>query len=200
MAEIVLNVEVREGTGTGNARGVRNQGMVPGVLYGAGKGPVPIAVKAPEFRKALHTGKLLGHLVTLRYGEEEQPVIAKDVQFHPVTDEPVHFDLFRVDAHASIRIDVPVHFRNQEASPGLKRGGALNINLHEVELLVPADRIPEEIVVDLTGLEIGDSIRAGDLQLPKGVQVTARHQDATVASIAASKAMASEEASAETAG
>jgi large subunit ribosomal protein L25 len=200
MAEIVLNVQVREGVGSGNARAARNAGMVPGVLYGAGQGPVSIAVRAPEFRKALHTGKLLGHLVTLRYGEEEQPVIAKDVQFHPVTDEPVHFDLFRVDAHAAIRISVPVHFRNQEASPGLKRGGALNINLHEVELLAPADHIPEEIVVDLTGLEIGDSIRAADLQLPQGVQVTAHHQDATVASIAASKAMASEEASAETAG
>jgi large subunit ribosomal protein L25 len=200
MAEIVLNVQVRETTGTGNARAARNSGMVPGVLYGAGQGPVPIAVRAPEFRKALHTGKLLGHLVTLRYGEEEQPVIAKDVQFHPVTDEPVHFDLFRVDAHAAVRIAVPVHFRNQEASPGLKRGGALNIDLHEVEVLAPADRIPEEIVVDLTGLEIGDSIRAADLQLPEGVKVTAHHQDATVASIAASKAMASEEASTETAG
>ena len=197
MAEIVLNVQVREGAGTGKARAARNAGMVPGVLYGAGQGPVAIAVKAPEFRKALHTGKLLGHLVTLRYGGEEQPVIAKDVQFHPVTDEPVHFDLFRVDAHASVRISVPVHFRNQDASPGLKRGGALNINLHEVEVLAPADAIPEEIVVDLTGLEIGDSVRASDLKLPERVQVTAHHQDDTVASIAASKAMASEEASAE---
>jgi large subunit ribosomal protein L25 len=197
MAEIVLNVLDREGAGTGKARAARNAGLVPGILYGAGRGPVAIAVKAPEFRKALHTGKLLGHLVTLRYGDEEQPVIAKDVQFHPVTDEPVHFDLFRVDAHASVRIAVPVHFRNQEASPGLKRGGALNINLHEVEVLAPADAIPEEIVVDLTGLEIGDSVRASELQLPERVQVTAHHKDATVASIAASKAMASEEASAE---
>ena len=197
MAEIVLNVQVRDGAGTGKARAARNAGMVPGVLYGAGQDPVTIAVKAPEFRKALHTGKLLGHLVTLRYGEEEQAVIAKDVQFHPVTDEPVHFDLFRVDAHASIRISVPVHFRNQEASPGLKRGGALNIDLHEVEVLAPADAIPEEIVVDLTGLDIGDSVRAADLKLPERVQITAHHRDSTVASIAASKAMASEEASAD---
>ena len=197
MAEIVLNVQVREGAGTGKARAARNAGLVPGVLYGAGRDPVAITVKAPEFRKALHTGKLLGHLVTLRYGEEEQPVIAKDVQFHPVTDEPVHFDLFRVDAHASIRISVPVHFRNQDASPGLKRGGALNIDLHEVEVLAPADAIPEEIVVDLTGLDIGDSVRGAELQLPERVQITAHHRDATVASIAASKAMASEEASAE---
>jgi large subunit ribosomal protein L25 len=197
MAEIVLNVQVREGAGTGKARAARNAGLVPGVLYGAGRDPVAVTVKAPEFRKALHTGKLLGHLVTLRYGEEEQPVIAKDVQFHPVTDEPVHFDLFRVDAHASIRISVPVHFRNHEASPGLKRGGALNIDLHEVEVLAPADAIPEEIVVDLTGLDIGDSVRAADLKLPERVQITAHHRDSTVASIAASKAMASEEASAD---
>jgi large subunit ribosomal protein L25 len=198
MAEIVLNVEVRETVGTGGARSARNAGLVPGVLYGAGRGPVSIAVRAPEFRKALHTGKLLGHLVTLRYGDEEQAVIAKDVQFHPVTDEPVHFDLFRVDAHGSIRISVPVHFRNQEASPGLKRGGALNVNLHEVELLAPADAIPEELVVDLTGLDIGDSVRTSDLQLPERVQVTAHHQGATVASIAASRALASEEATADT--
>jgi large subunit ribosomal protein L25 len=197
MAEIVLNVQVRESVGTGGARGARDAGMVPGVLYGAGKGPVPIAVRAPEFRKALHTGKLLGHLVTLRYGEEEQAVIAKDVQFHPVTDEPVHFDLFRVDAHAAIRISVPVHFRGQDVSPGLKRGGALNINLHEVELLAPADAIPEEILVDLSGLDIGDSIRTSDLALPDRVKVTAHHQAMTIASIASSRALTSEEAAAD---
>jgi len=110
-----------------------------------------------------------------------------------VTDEPVHFDLFRVDAHAAIRISVPVHFRNHEASPGLKRGGALNVNLHEVELLAPADAIPEELLVDLTGLDVGDSFKAADLVLPKGVTVTAQHRDSTVASIATSSAMASEE-------
>jgi large subunit ribosomal protein L25 len=198
MAEIVLNVEVRDRVGTGGARLARGAGMVPGILYGAGKAPVAIAVKVPEFRKALHTGKLLGHLVTLRYGDEEQPVIAKDVQFHPVTDEPVHFDLFRVDAHASIRISVPVHFRNHEASPGLKRGGALNVNLHEVEVLAPADAIPEAITIDLTGLEIGDSVRSSELTLPEGVVVTQHHQNVTVASIAASRALASEEAATET--
>jgi large subunit ribosomal protein L25 len=193
MADIVLNVTVRERVGTGGARDVRAGGQVPGVLYGAGKDPVAIAVKSGEFRKALTTGKLLGHLVTLKYGDEEQPVIAKDVQFHPVTDEPVHFDLFRVDAHAAIRISVPVHFRNHDASPGLKRGGALNVNLHEVELLAPADAIPEELLVDLTGLDVGDSFKAADLVLPKGVTVTAHHRDSTVASISASSAMSSEE-------
>jgi len=197
MADIVLNVEVRERAGTGGARETRNAGLVPGVLYGGSKAPVSIAVKSGEFRKALTTGKLLGHLVTLKYGDEVQPVIAKDVQFHPVTDAPVHFDLYRVDEHQLIRINVPVHFRNHEASPGLKRGGTLNVNLHELELMAPADSIPEELVIDLTGMEIGDSVRAADLALPKGVELTAHHRDATVASVATSSAMTSEEAAAE---
>jgi large subunit ribosomal protein L25 len=194
MAEIVLNVEVRERLGSGGARDARRQGKVPGVLYGGKQAPVAIAVKQGEFRKALYTGKLLGHLVTLKHGEETQPVIAKDVQFNPVTDEPTHFDLYRVDAHQKIRISVPVHFRNQEASPGIKRGGTLNINLHELEVLASADHIPEELVIDLTGLDIGDAVRAADVTLPQGVELTSHHRDATVASIATSSAMVSEEA------
>ena len=178
MADIVLNVEVRERTGTGGARAARREGLVPGVLYGGDKAPVPIAVRANEFRKALYTGKLLGHLVTLKYGDETQPVIAKVVDMHPVTDEPWHFDLYRVDAHQQVKIEVPVHFANQEDSPGLKRGGALNIALHTLTVSCPADQIPEEIVIDLTGREIGDSIRVADIALPAGV--TAAIPDETV--------------------
>src|SRR6201981_1319720 len=112
MADIVLNVELRERTGTGGARVARREGLVPGVLYGGDKDPVAISVKMNEFRKALYTGKLLGHLVTLKYGKETQPVIAKDVQFHPVTDLPLHFDLYRGEEHQRIRIPSPVHFKN----------------------------------------------------------------------------------------
>ena len=194
MAEIVLNVEVREQVGGGSARSVRREGKVPGVLYGGKLGPVAVAIKQNDFRKALYTGKLLGHLVTLKYGDETQPVIAKDVQFNPVTDEPTHFDLYRVDAHQQIRIAVPVHFRNQDASPGIKRGGVLNINLHELEVLASADHIPEELLVDLTGLDIGDAVRAVDVSLPSGVELVANQRDATVASIATSSALQSEEA------
>ena len=191
--EIVLNVEVRERAGTGAARAARREGKVPGVLYGGKQGPVAIAVRGPDFRKALYTGKLLGHLVTLKYGKETQPVIAKEVQFHPVTDEPTHFDLYRVDATQQIRIAVQVHFRNEEESPGIKRGGVLNINVHALEVLAPANRIPEELIVDLTGLEIGDAIRAADVPLPDGVELVAQMADATVASIATSSALQSEE-------
>jgi large subunit ribosomal protein L25 len=197
MAEIVLNVEVRESAGTGGARAVRRQGKVPGVLYGGPRGPVPIAVATNEFRKALYTGKLLGHLVTLKYGEETQPVIAKDVQFDPVSDQPVHFDLFRVEEHQLVKIAVPVHFKNQEASPGLKRGGALTIARHEVELMVPADQIPEELVAELSGLDIGDAVRISANQLPTGARPTIQDRDFVIATITGSSAQAAEEAAAE---
>ena len=193
MADISLNVEVRERIGTGGARAARREGLVPGVLYGGDKDPVAITVKSNEFRKALYTGKLLGHLVTLQHGKETQPVIAKAVDLHPVTDEPIHFDLYRVDAHQTIKISVPVHFKNHDASPGLKKGGTLNVVRHEVELACPADAIPEELVFDLTGLEIGDTIRIGAFDLPKGVTPSV-DRDFVVATVAGSAAGASEAA------
>jgi large subunit ribosomal protein L25 len=187
MADIILNVEVRDRTGTGGARDTRRAGKVPGVLYGGSKDPVAISVKSNEFRKALYTGKLLGHMVTLKYGEESQPVIAKAIDMHPVTDEPWHFDLYRVDADQQIKIEVPVHFINQEASPGLKRGGTLGVMLHTVLVACHADSIPEELVVDLTGLEIGGAVRISDLKLPAKVDA-AMDADVVVASITMSRA------------
>lgn len=198
MADIVLNVEVRDNTGTGGARAARRAGAVPGVLYGGDKGPVSISVRSNEFRKALYSGKLLGHRVTLKHGDETQPVIAKAIQFHPVTDEPVHFDLYRVGEHQLIKIAIPVHFKHQDASPGMKRGGALNVAYHEVELMVPADEIPEELVADLTGLDIGASIHISQIALPKDAHPVDK-TDFVVASITGSAAQASEEAAAEAA-
>lgn len=193
MADIVLNVEVRERTGTGGARQARRSGLVPGVLYGGDKDPVAIAVKKNDFRKALYTGKLLGHLVTLKYGAETQPVIAKAVDMHPVTDEPWHFDLYRVDEHQQIKIEVPVHFTNQDESPGIKRGGTLNVVLHSLTVSCAADEIPEEIVFDLTGRDIGDTIRVSDLKVP-GKAEAALPADTVVATIAGAMAEEVEEA------
>ncbi len=183
MADIVLNVEVRERTGTGAARSARRDERVPGILYGGPLGPVPVSAASAEFRKALYTGKLLGHLIKLKHGKEVQPVIAKAVQFHPVTDKPMHFDLYRVDEHAPIRIGVPVHFKNHDASPGLKRGGALNAVRHDIEVWALADHIPEEIVIDLTGLEIGDAIRLGQVVLPEGVRPASTDMESVVVTV-----------------
>lgn len=194
MAEIVLNVEVRDRTGTGGAREARRAGKVPGILYGGPKGPVSISVKANEFRKSLQTGQLHGHLVTLKYGDESQPVIAKDIQFHPVTDEPIHFDLLRVEEGSTIRIAIPVHFKNQDICPGLKAGGSLEIVRHDVELNCPADAIPEELVFDLSKSNLGDTIRIGDITLPKGVTPAIADRDFVLATLKVSSAGMSEAA------
>jgi large subunit ribosomal protein L25 len=198
MADIVLNVEVREKTGTGAAREARRAGMVPGVLYGGDKDPVAISVKMNEFKKALYTGKLLGHLVTLKYGKETQPVIAKAVDMHPISDTPWHFDLYRVDEHQQIKIEVPLHFVNQDASPGLKRGGTLNVALHTVTVSCAADHIPEELTFDLTGKEIGESIRISDLKLPANVE-SALSADTTLASISGVSSQTEEDEAADAA-
>ena len=195
MADIVLNVEVRARSGTGGAREVRREGKVPGVLYGGKLAPVNIAVSAKDFRKSLHTGKLLGHLVTLRHGEETQQVIAKSVQFHPVTDEAMHFDLYRVDEHQLIKISVPVHFKNHDISPGLKAGGSLEVVRHDVELACPADQIPEELVIDLASHNLGDTIRMSEVKLPAGVK-SAMERDFVIATLKMAAAAVSEAAEA----
>ncbi|MEZ5995208.1 MAG: 50S ribosomal protein L25/general stress protein Ctc [Hyphomonadaceae bacterium] len=190
MAGIVLNVEKREKTGTGGARATRNSGLIPGVLYGGPRGAIPIELKAADVKMALRSGKFVSHMVELNHQGEKQPVIPRAIQFHPVTDEPIHIDLYRVEENAEIAIDVVVHFKNHEASPGLKRGGALNIVRHTVKLKCKANKIPEEIVVDLTGLEIGDSIHISSVALPEGARPVIRDRDFTIATVVGRKAEA----------
>lgn len=194
MAEIILNVDVRDGTGTGGARQARREGKVPGILYGGDKAPVAISVEERPFRKSLYTGKLLGHLVTLKYGSETQPVIAKDVQFDPVTDRPLHFDLMRVDEHAPVKISIPVHFKNQDECEAFRQGGSLEIVRHDVEILVRADQIPEELVVDLKNHKLGDTIRVSEIQMPEGAHPTITDRDFVIAAIKVSSAAMSEAA------
>lgn len=188
MAGIVLNVEKREKIGTGGARATRKAGLIPGVLYGGPRGSIPIEINAKDVEMAIRSGKFLSHMVELNHQGEKQPVIPRAIQFHPVTDQPVHVDLYRVEANAEIAIDVVVHFRNHDASPGLKRGGALNVVRHTIKLKCKADRIPEEIVVDLTGTDIGDSIHISSIALPEGARPVIRDRDFTVATIVGRKA------------
>ena len=189
MAEdIILNVDVREGVGTGGARAARRAGMVPGILYGGDKAPVAISVNEKDFRKSLYTGKLLGHLVTLKYGEETQPVIARDVQFDPVSDRPLHFDLMRVDEKQTITIEVPVRFANEDECKAFRQGGSLEVVRHTVEVKVRADRIPEELVVDLAAHQLGDIIRWTDLKGAGDAEPTITDRDFVIASIKSSSA------------
>jgi large subunit ribosomal protein L25 len=192
MAGVVLQVEVREKLGTSGARATRNAERVPGVLYGGARGPVPIHVGKKELVKALKSGKFLSHMITLEHGGERQPVIPREVQFHPVSDDPIHVDLYRVEETSIIEVDVTVHFKNQAESPGLKRGGALNIVEHTIKLRVPAGKIPEELVVDLAGLDIGAVIHESSLVLPAGAALATKDKDGTVATITGRMAEAAE--------
>ena len=188
MAGIVLNVEKRERTGSGGARATRNSGLIPGVLYGGARGAIPIEIKAKDVEMAIRSGKFLSHMVELNHQGEKQPVIPRAIQFHPVTDQPIHIDLYRVEENAEIAIDVVVHFKNHAESPGLKRGGVLNVVRHTIKLKCKANKIPEEIVVDLTGLDIGDSIHISSIALPEGARPVIRDRDFTVATVAGRKA------------
>lgn len=202
MAEIdVFYCEPREKTGTGGARAARREGWVPGVLYGGDLGPVPVRLRLREIKKALSLGRLRSHLAKIDVpGEEgQQPVIARDVQIHPVKGQPIHVDLMRVDEKTRIDVEVPVRFLNEELSPGLKRGGVLNVVRHAIDVYAPATAIPEFFEADVTGLDIGDALHVSAIQLPDGVTLVTTDRDYTVATIAAPSAMRSEEEEAEAA-
>ncbi|HBJ92460.1 50S ribosomal protein L25/general stress protein Ctc [Ponticaulis sp.] len=184
MADLTLTVEVRERTGKGGAREARRNGMIPGVLYGGGQDPVAINLKNNEVVKGLNNGKLLGHMIELDHEGKKQSVICQDIQFHPVTDIPEHMDLYRVDAKQVISVEVSVHFVGEEKSPGLKKGGTLNVVRHEVELNVPAGKIPEFLEADVSALEIGDNVKISDINLPEGASPTITDRDFTIATIA----------------
>mgnify|MGYP001240029149 CR=1 FL=1 len=193
-SNIVLNVDVREGTGKGAARAARREDLVPGVLYGGDQDPVSINLRGNEIRKALLTGQFISHMMELEHEGKRQKVIARDIQFHPVSDAPLHVDLFRVDEDTKINVEVTVHFINEEKSPGMKRGGVLNIVRHTVELLCPAGSIPEALEADLSGLDIGDTIHMSSISLPKGVTPTITDRDFTVATLQGSRAVLTPEA------
>ena len=188
-SNIVLTVEVRENTGKGGARAARREDLVPGVVYGGKEGAVAVTLRGNEVRKALNTGNFIANLLELDHQGKRQTVITKDVQFHPVTDAAQHVDLFRVTEKTRIDVAVPVRFTNEEASPGMKRGGVLNIVRHEVELNCPAGAIPSEVEADLTGLDIGDSIHISAITLPKGAKSTSTDRDFTVATMQGSRAV-----------
>ncbi len=180
-----LVATVRDRVGKGAARALRREKKIPAVIYGAGKAALPIALPQKEVSLKLLGGGFLTTVATIDVGGEKYRVLPRDYQVDPVRDTLIHVDFLRIVAGDTIAVEVPVHFLNEAASPGLKRGGALNIVRHEVELECPADAIPANIEVDLTGLDIGDSVHISAVKLPEGVTPTIRDRDFTIATIAA---------------
>jgi len=196
MAEAdVYHCEPRSQTGTGGARKTRREGWIPGVLYGGGDKPVAIQLKANEINNAYLRGRLRPQLAKIDVpGEDgQQPVIPRDVQLHPVKGMPVHVDFLRVDEKTRIDVEVPVRFLNEEDSPGLKRGGVLNVVRHVIDVYAPATAIPDHFDVDVGALDIGDAAHVSVIALPEGVTLVTTDRDYTIATIAAPSSVRSAE-------
>jgi large subunit ribosomal protein L25 len=184
-----LTAEAREQVGKGSAREVRRNGKVPAVIYGDKQPPLAIALPYKELYYKIHGGGFLTTVATISVGDQKIQVLPKDYQLDPVRDFPMHVDFLRVGRDTIVTVEVPVHFVNEERSPGIKRGGVLNVVRHEVEFSCPANAIPEFITVDLTGADIGDSIHISAVKLPEGVKPVISDRDFTIATIAGSSAM-----------
>jgi large subunit ribosomal protein L25 len=191
-----LPAEQRERAGKGASRELRRNGRVPAVIYGGNEEPTTIHVEEKLLMKQLMTGHFMNSIVMIEVGGKTLRTLPKDVAFHPVSDRPIHVDFLRLSADAKIHVEVPVLFINEEASPGLKRGAVLNIVRHELELICDADQIPEEIQIDVTGLDVGDSIHISHVTLPAGSASAITDRDFTIATVVAPSALRRSDAAA----
>jgi large subunit ribosomal protein L25 len=197
MPEITsLNAERRARTGKGAARAMRRMGRVPGIIYGGNQDPMLISLDPRELSSAVAKRGFLATLVDVKVDSAVEHTLPREVQYHPVTDKPVHVDFTRVGADTRVTVTVPVVFINHEMSIGLRRGGILNIVRHGVDLTCRADSIPEQLVVNLDGLDIGDSVHASAVSFPAGSRPMVTDRDFTIASIAAPSALREEAAAA----
>lgn len=196
--QLTLAAETRDRVGKGASRSLRRDGRVPAVIYGNKEEPTPIHVGEKELTKLLMTGHFMNSVIMVDVGGKPTRTLPKDVTFDVVTDRPVHVDFLRISEHAKVHVNVPVHFTDEEKAPGIKRGGVLNVVRHELELVVDAANIPDEIAISLTGLEIGDSVHISQVKLPQGAASAIEDRDFTIATVVAPSALKSTEGDNET--
>jgi len=197
MPEITtLSAERRARAGKGAARATRRMGRVPGIIYGGDRDPILISLEPRELSRALAKRGFLATVAEVRMDDAVHRTLPRDVQYHPATDEPLHVDFMRIGGDTRVTVSVPVAFINHEMSIGLRRGGILNVVRHGIALICQVDNIPEQLVVDLNGLDIGDSVHISAVTLPPGSRLTITDRDFTIASIAASSAVREEAAAA----
>src|SRR3546814_454140 len=189
--QLMLTAETRERAGKGVSRELRRNGRVPAVVYGGKEDPLMIHVEEKLLMKQLMTGIFMNSVVMIEVGGKTIRTLPKDVAFHPVKDRPIHADFLRVSKDTKVQVGVPVLFVNEELAPGLKRGGVLNVVRHELELVCEADKIPDDITIDVTGFDVGDSIHISHVTLPKGVESAITDRDFTIATIVAPSALKS---------
>lgn len=186
MAEnTILEAVARDGTGKGAARAARREGMVPGVIYGGNAEPQSISVKFNELLKLLKAGKFLSTLMNVKVDGKDNKVICRAVQRDIVKDLPTHVDFLRLSDRSRINLYIPVVFENEDECPGIKKGGSLIVVRSEVELKVTASNIPDQLVVDLSQFDIGDTITISDIELPKGTRTMITGRDFVIANLQA---------------
>jgi large subunit ribosomal protein L25 len=186
---ITLNASSRTLSGTGGARAVRGTGMVPGIIYGNKKDPEMISIDPKVLMTECLQPGFFSRLYSVAIDGKEQEVLAKAVQFHPVTDRPLHVDFMRISKGAKVHVFVPIAFINDDKAPGIKRGGVLNVVHHNLELICPAQSIPEKLTIDLAGKDINQTIHLEELNLPEGVVAAHPDRDNTIATIVAPTVM-----------
>ena len=194
--QLTLSAETRERAGKGASRHLRREGRVPAVIYGNKQDPASIHVEEKALMRLLMTGHFMNSVVMVEAGAAPVRTLPKDVQFHPVTDRPLHVDFLRISEHAKVHVEVPIHFVDEDKSKGIKRGGVLNQVRHELELICDAAEIPEEIRISLAGMDIGDSLHISAVTLPKGTESAITDRDFTIATIVAPSGVKSEAAEA----
>lgn len=196
--QLTLSAEARDRAGKGASRALRREGRVPAVIYGNKEEPVSIHIEEKLLVKQLQTGHFMNSVFMIEVGGKSVRTLPKDVAFHPVTDRPIHVDFLRISEHAKVTVGVPVHFVDEDQSPGIRRGGVLNIVRHELELVCDAAHIPDSIDISLAGLDVGDSIHISAVKLPKGAASAISDRDFTIATLVAPSALKSSEGDNET--
>ena len=191
--QLTLPAESRDRAGKGASRELRRAGRVPAVVYGDKKEALSIHVEEKLLTRMLSTGHFMNSVIMIDAGGTPHRTLPKDVQFHPVSSRPIHVDFLRIGEHSQVHVNVPVHFTDEEESPGIKRGGVLNLVRHDLELICDAAEIPEQIEISLKGLDVGDSIHISNVKLPKGAKSAIEDRDFTIATIVAPSALKSEE-------
>ncbi|MHA6333607.1 50S ribosomal protein L25/general stress protein Ctc [Qipengyuania sp. CAU 1752] len=186
---LTLPAEARERAGKGASRALRREGRVPAVIYGGKDQPTMIHIEEKILTKQLHSGHFMNSIVNIEIGGKTVRTLPKDVALHPVSDRPEHADFLRLSKDAKVEVEVPVVFINEEDSPGLKKGGVLNVVRHELELICEADKMPSEITIDVTGKEVGDSIHISEVKLPEGSESAITDRDYTIATLVAPSAL-----------
>src|ERR1051326_4790394 len=191
--QLTLPAEARDRAGKGASRALRRDGRVPAVVYGEKKEPLSIHVEEKLLSKMLSTGHFMNSVIMIDFEGKPHRTLPKAVDFHPVSSRPIHVDFLRIGEHTKVHVAIPMRFDNEEASPGLKRGGVLNVVVHELEIVCDAASIPTEIHIALDGLEIGDSVHISQVKLPDGMTPANTEEDFPVSTIVAPSAMKAEE-------